>query len=245
MKRIFEKAKRLNLALKGGLNLNSNPQKRVKGRQLNSLLTSSMFAVEDLAYLNSFETGLDEHSLDVLVHQYWKIYDREAANEILDHLLKRNRNENLAVIYEAYEVADYADFLKFRLKEDEEDIIKEYIVYLEQLFKVVPTLIEQGVFTDYKQVKKVQDLGWNVSRGAFLARACYDLGYFELKELQIHLDRFYKELQGRCSTWREYTQSYLLGRAIEEMPHQENCTVKAEKLLTSKRSPLYKKIKLA
>lgn len=236
------KAAHLKLILKGGLNINKESQ--LSGKDLDKVLISSMFSVENMAFINSYETGLSQEDLKILIQGFWNIHDKEAALETIDHLMKRNKNDNIKVMYAAYEAEDYPDYLKFRLKEDEEELVKQYIAYLDRLFEVVPKLIEWGVFEDYQQVKKVMDSGWNVSLGSFLVRACYDYGYLNKKELIIYLTHFYDELKKYCETWEEYTNSYLLGRMIENWPQTIRMISKANKLLTAKNSPLKGKIEI-
>jgi|GEM_PF-861387 len=236
---LFTKLNHFFIALRGGIRLNNH--RGLEGKELDWVLTSSMYAIQDWGYLNSFETGLEKKQLRALVQHYWKIKDREAALEIINHLLRRNRSENLKALYTAYEIADYPDYLKFALKEDDEEIIKEYIEYFDRLKLIVPKLKEKSVFQDYEGVKKVQDSGWNLAQGSFLARACYDLGYLQENELKNLLKRFYLELKNHCSTWQEYSASFILGRAIEGWEHTDRIIWKAEKLLNHKRSPLKNK----
>lgn len=239
---VLSKVKRLVLAARGGLQLNR--ENALTGEELDSVLTSSMYAVQDWAYLNSYETGLDREQLEALVHHYWEIKDRDGALEILNHLMKRNRSENLKALYIAYEIEDYPDYLKFHLREDEEDIIKEYIKYFDRLKLIVPKLIEKGVFRNYAEVKKVQDSGWNLAQASFLARCCFDLGYLQEQELKALLKRFHTELKTHCATWRGYTASFILGREIDGWPHTNRIIWKAEKLLTDRRSPLRNKTEI-
>ncbi|HLS30606.1 MAG TPA: DUF1266 domain-containing protein [Flavobacteriaceae bacterium] len=234
--RIASKLKRISLAFRGGLRLNN--KNGLTGKKLDHVLTSSMYAMQDWAYLNSYETGLDDQQLEALVDHYWNIKDRHAGLEIINHLMKRNRSENLDALYVAYEIEDYPQYLKFKLYEDEEDIIKEYVKYFDRLKIIVPQLIEKEVFKEYAEVKKVQDSGWNLAQASFLIRSCYDLGYLQQQEVEALLERVYQELKTHCSTWQEYTASFILGREIDGWEHTNRIIWKAEKLLTDKRSPL-------
>lgn len=218
--------------------LKLNNSKPLQGEELDRVLISSLNAVQEKAYLNSYETGLTKEGLETLVHHYWRIRDREGALVILDHLVERNRNKSLRIIYEAYEYEDFADYLKFRLPEDNEDVVKRYIAYLDKLHEIVPKMTEQNFFKDYAQVKKCQDAGWNLGQGAFLARCFFDLGYIQENELKRVLNKFYQNLKTYCSTWQEYTSSYILGRALEDWPDQEKVILETDKLQTHQTSPL-------
>lgn len=225
--------------MKGGLHLNE--EKPLSGEELKWVLTGSMYALQDWAYLNAYETGLNEEQLKALVQQHWQIHDRDGAMEILNHLLKRNRSGNLKALYVAYEIVDYPDYLKFNLHEDDEEIVKEYIRYFDELKLIAPQLIEKNLFPDYEAVKKVQDSGWNLAQASFLARACYDLKLLEEQEVKAFLKRVYDELKTHCETWREYSSSFILGRSIEGWPDLDRTIWKSEKLFTDKISPLYQR----
>lgn len=235
--KILSTLKHLNLAIKGGLRLNKD--QALSGEELNWVLVGSMYALQDWAYLNSYQTGLNSEQLKILVEQHWQIHDRDAALEILNHLLKRNRSGNLKALYVAYEIADYPDYLKFNLHEDDEEIVKEYIRYFDELKLIAPQLIEKEVFPNYEVIKKVQDSGWNLAQASFLARCCFDLGLLEEHEMKIFLKRLYDELKTHCDSWREYAGSFILGRTIEGWPNLERTIWKSEKLFSEKRSPLY------
>lgn len=232
----LSKIKEIKIAFRGGIRLNNSHS--LDPQELKKVLVSSMQSLDNNAYIDSYHTGLNTKHLQTIVEDYWKIKDREGAMEIINHLVKRNRNDNLKVIYEAYEVVDYADFLKFRLKEDDQDVVKEFLVYLDRLKEVVPKLLEKGVFTDYEEVKKSQDKGWNLAQGSFLARCCYDLDLIAQSELQMILHRYYQELQTQCDSWQMYTQGYILGKSIEGWPGIDQSIWRAEKLLHHPKSPI-------
>ncbi len=222
----------------GGNKLRLATDNTLAEETLSEVLVSSLYALQEHAYINAYTTGLPPKGLNNLAQHYWGIYDREGALEIINRLLKRNRNNNLRVIYEAYEYEDFPDYLKFRLHEDDEEIIKRYIAYLNKLHEVVPPLLKTGYFDEYAQVIKCQDSGWNLAQASFLARCCYDLGYIQQKELIILLRQLYKELESHCSTWQEYTASYILGRQVEGWTDIKKVKELVKQLFYNKKSPL-------
>lgn len=192
-----------------------HPHSELSDEAIKHVLISSFEAAQNHAYLNVYTTGLTKKQLDVLVTDHWGIKDKQGALEILNQLLKRNRNRNLKAIYTAYEIVDYPDYLKYNLHEDEEEIVKQYIAYFDRLRAEVPTLLEHKLFADYQAVKRTEDAGWNLGRGAFLIRACLDLQLLSTEEAEVLLKRFYDELRKHCNTWEEYMASYILGARIE------------------------------
>lgn len=236
------KVKKLNHIFRGFVRLNK--QEGLAGEDMNPLLVSALPAAQEMAFLNSYTTGLSQEKLQKHVEYFWGVRDREALIEILKNLLSRNRNENMEAVYGAYDQLDFADYLKFRLKEDIMENVKKYIDYLDKLKEVVPGLIEQGVFEDYQQAVRTQDSGWNLARGAFLARCGYDLGYLQKEEVVRLTQEFYEALKEHCTTWKEYTASYILGRSLEDRPHNEVVISLSEKLLTDSRSPLSERVRI-
>lgn len=230
------KIKRLKHYYRGFIRLHKT--EGLQGEELSPLLVSALPAAQEMAYLDSYTTGLDREKLEKHVRYFWEIRDREALIEILKNLLDRNHNENMEAVYGAYDQLDFADYLKFRLKEDIMENVKKYIDYLDKLKEVVPDLIEQNIFEDYHEMVRTQDSGWNLARGAFLARCGYDLGYLKKEEVRRLTEDFYRALKVHCKTWKEYTASYILGRTLEDRPHNEVVITLANRLLTDHRSPL-------
>lgn len=60
-----------------------NDKNAVNGEQLDYLLISSMYAEQQSAYLNSYETGLGKSTLKTILEDYWNVFDKNDAMEIL------------------------------------------------------------------------------------------------------------------------------------------------------------------
>ncbi|AYM99613.1 DUF1266 domain-containing protein [Chryseobacterium sp. 3008163] len=215
-----------------------NDRNRVNGYLLDHLLVGSMYAEQQSAYLNSYETGLNKSDITNLVETYWGISDQDQAIEILQSLHDRNQDENLDIVYKAFENSEnYVDILRSNLP-NEEDVFEYYLNLFRTLKNVVPELIEQKVITDFTQLKKIKDSGWNYGRSVFLARCCHELGYISEKELIEYLAKSHKELKKYCSTWKEYTTSYIFGRAIWGGGSNNGMVQIANDLLNNSQSPL-------
>ncbi|MDN3692422.1 DUF1266 domain-containing protein [Chryseobacterium tructae] len=218
-----------------------NDKNTVSGYLLDHLLVGSMYAEQKSAYLNSYETGLNKSDITTLVETYWGISDQNQAIVILQNLHDRNQDENLDIVYKAFENPEnYADILRSNLS-NEAGIFEYYVDLFRKLRSVVPELIEQKVITDFTQLKKTKDSGWNYGRSVFLARCCYELGYISEKELIEYLAKSHKELKKYCSTWKEYTTSYIFGRAIWGGGNNNGMVQIANDLLDNPKSPLKNK----
>ena len=225
-------------------NLRLNDKNVVIGLQLDHLLISSMYAEQQSAYLNSYETGLDKGTLKTILEDYWEIFDKDDAIEVLSDLQNRNQDEYLDTVYNAFENREnYVAILKSNLP-DEEDVFKHYVEIYRKLSNVVPELIEQNVFQDFSAIKNIRDTAWNYGRGAFLSRCCYEAGYISEVELIEYLQRSHTGLRNYCRTWKEYTTSYIFGRAIWGGSNNNGMIQIADDLLNSEKSPLKNKIYL-
>lgn len=218
-----------------------NDKNRVNGYLLDHLLVGSMYAEQQSAYLNSYETGVNKSDITELVKTYWGISDQDQAIEILQSLHTRNQDEDIDVVYKAFENSEnYIDILRSNLP-NEEDVFEYYLNLFRTLKNVVPELIEQKIITDFTQLKKIKDSGWNYGRSVFLARCCHELGYISEKELIEYLAKSHNELKKYCSTWKEYTTSYIFGRAMWGGGHNTGMIQIADDLLNNSQSPLKNK----
>lgn len=218
-----------------------NKKNAINGYLLDHLLIGSMYAEQQSAYLNSYETGLNKSDITKLVETYWDIYNQSEAIEILESLHSRNQDENLDVVYKAFDNPEnYVDILKSNLP-NEDGIFEYYLDLFRKLKNVVPEFIEQKIITDFSQLKKIKDSGWNYGRSVFLARCCYELGYLNENELKDYLAKSHAELKKYCSTWKEYTTSYIFGRAIWGGANNNGMIQIANDLLNNENSPLKNK----
>jgi hypothetical protein len=225
-------------------NIRLNDKNAVIGLQLDHLLIGSMYAEQQSAYLNSYETGLNKGTLKTILEDYWQIFDENNAIEVLSDLQNRNRDEYLDIVYNAFEDKEnYVAILKSNLP-GEEDVFKYYLEIYRKLSNVVPELIEQNVIQNFSAIKNIRDTAWNYGRGAFLSRCCYEAGYISEVELIEYLQKSHTGLRNYCKTWKEYTTSYIFGRAIWGGSNNYGMIQIADDLLNSEKSPLKNKIYL-
>ena len=219
-----------------GLRLNNDQP--LHGRQLDYILVGSMYASQQSAYLNSFVTGLSKNEIQKLLQDYWGIYNSEDAKEILSSLIERNNDTYIAVVYEAYaNNENYVEILKSGLPDDE-NTFQQYLQLYRKLNTVIPEVTAQGLFENYSILKQTKDAGWNYGRASFVARCCFEMDYLSEKELTQYLEESYNGLKKFCKTWREYTSSYVYGRALWGGSNNAGMISIAEDLLNNKESPL-------
>src|SRR5689334_1904420 len=219
--------------------LQLNDKQPLHGEQLDFVLVGSMYAAQQSAYLNSYTTGLSKDEIRELLEEYWDIYSSEDGKEVLASLIERNSEPYLSVVYEAYEHNErYVEILKSGLPGDE-DSFQQYLQIYRKLKDVIPEVTAQdGVFENYSALRKTRDAAWNYGRASFIARCCFDMGYLSENELKQYLEASYLGVKKFCTTWKEYTSSYVYGRALWGGSHNEGMMSIGEDLLSNKKSPL-------
>jgi hypothetical protein len=223
-----------------GLRLNTD--QALSGKPLDHVLVSAMYASQQSAYLNSYVTGLSKNEIKQLLQVYWDIYSRENAQDVLDSLIERNNDPYISVVYAAYEnKADYVEILRSGLPDDE-NVFQQYIQVYRNLSNVIPEVTAQGLFESYAVLKRTRDTGWNYGRATFIARCCFEMNYLSENELKQYLEASYTGLKSCCKTWREYTSSYVYGRALWGGAHKDGMLVIAADLLNNKKSPFREKL---
>lgn len=220
-----------------------HPEKRLGEEELNHVLVSCLDASQHFAYLNAYETGLSQKEIKHFVHSAWRINDREEALEALNKMISDCQDQTRNTAYEIAMKANYEEEIEARFPNDNLAQLqyKERCVNLQ---KVIPLLLKKGIVKDNQELLKIKDTAWILGRGAFLARCCFDLGYFTKPVIQSILIGFYRELKKSCSTWEEYTKSYIVGRNLAGLTHSDNLLYLSQKLLNHKKSPLYGKVEI-
>lgn len=222
-----------------GLRLNTDQP--LSGKQLDHVLVGAMYAAQQSAYLNAYATGLSKSEVKQLLQDHWGIYNTEDAHEELTSLIERNNDPAIAVVYEACEnKANYVEILKSGLPEDE-NTFQHYVQVYRKFNNVIPQVMAQGLFENFAVLKRTKDAGWNYGRSAFIARCCFEMGYLTEKELRQYLETGYQGLKAYCKTWKEYTSSYVYGRALWGGSHNEGMIAIGENLLKNPKSPLKEK----
>lgn len=218
-----------------------NDKNPVIGQELDYLLVGSMYAEQQSAYLNSYETGLNKSDITKLIETYWGIYNQKDALEVLQDLHYKNQDDYIEIVYKAVEdKQNYVEILKSGLSNDKATF-DYYLDLYRKMNNILPELIEQNLITDFSQLKKAKDSAWNYGRGVFLSRCCFELGYLSEKELKEYIAKSYTELKKHCSTWQEYTNSYIFGRAIWGGANNNGMIQIAADLLNNEKSPLKNK----
>jgi hypothetical protein len=224
--------------------LRLNDDQPLHGQQLDLVLVGSMYAAQQSAYLNSYTTGLSTNEIRELLEDYWDIHRSEDGKEILISLIERTTDPYLSVVYEAYENNErYVEILKSGLPGDDNSF-EEYLQIYRKLKNVIPEVTAQGVFENYAVLKRTKDAGWNYGRASFIARCCFEMGYLSENELKQCLEASYQGLKKFCTTWKEYTSSYVYGRALWGGSHNEGMISIGEDLLNNKKSPLKGKVNI-
>lgn len=107
---MFGTLKKIFKALSGPQINKENP---LHGQQLKEVLISSMYASQQSAYLNSYETGLDRSLRWEILRNWWSITDRQSAIETLSYLLHSGYLDLFQTVLKAFrdQSGNYAEII--------------------------------------------------------------------------------------------------------------------------------------
>lgn len=233
---MFGTLKKIFKALKGPLLNEKNP---LQGEALKHVLVSSMYASQQSAFLNSYETGLDKNDRINILKNWWSITDREGALETLDYLLNSGYNELFPAVLQAYrnQEGDYAAIIQQNARSDED---YEKMVNMFRNLKVsYPQFVQDKIIATDRDLEKIGMAGWDYGRGVFIARLCWEENYISKEEMVAYLEACYTQLKRHCHSWKQYTDSYIIGRGMWNADSGNSGMVTiAQELLTHDKSPI-------
>lgn len=166
--------------------------------------------------LFSEETTEEEVRKDVM--DYWDISDADSCKSIVRELLD---GEHVGHIWQN----------RFRKR----SCVTEH--QWQEIIDKSPSTLDAGelLFTDsvYQQAGVAGFLAWDLSRGAYLIRQGYFLGWITKAELIFILSQIAFHTQDNFSCWREFTNSFIFGRNVSSYLSEEDLTANIEQLNSS------------
>jgi Protein of unknown function (DUF1266) len=214
-----------------------NENEPLLGLELKRVLVSSMYAEQQSAFLNSYATGMNEGDRKNILTQWWDINSKQDALTTIQYLLQEGYSELFPIIADAFEdkKGNYAQILEERAPAEKLD---KAIMLFRNLRNANDELIKEKIITTPGDIKKIGISGWDFGRCAFIARLCYEEGHINLQECKHYLEASLQALKKQCSSWEQYTKSYIIGRAMWSSDSNSGMAVIARNLLTNPKSPL-------
>lgn len=222
--------------------LQINDKNPLHGEELDQVLIGSIYASQQAAYLNSYESGMNAGDRATIVNEYFGVQNHEEALETLSGLLHRNDDPYLNVVYEAYESGSNYDAILRAGVPNEEGAYEYYLDLYKELAASVPSILEQKVVPNFAEFKKYKTSGWNCGRCTFMARLFHEMGYISAEEMKHFIAQSYSVLKKYCNNWPEYVNSYVAGRQIWGGTNNGGMASIGADLLSNDKSPLKGKI---
>jgi len=213
---------------------NENP---LSGSELKQVLVGAVYAEQQMAYLNSYETGLPEDKADTILKNYWGIYNAADAVETLTYLQNKGHRFYFDVIFDAVtkHKTSYASFLEEQFPEKEE--LDKAVQLFRGLRTGIQTLIDDKVVADAEEIKKTGVEGWDYGRLSFMARLCCDRNLISTFEMKDFLTEALNSTKGKYNSWEDVGKSYVIGRSMWGGSDNSGIAVIARQLYTDAKSP--------
>ena len=212
---------------------NTNP---LTGEALQQVLVSAMYAEQQSAFLNSYETGIPAGDARKILQEYWGIYSPADAEDTLSYLLRKGHSFYFEPVYTALttEKNNYADYLKSAVPPDELD---KTVNLFRGLRSNVDTLINDKVINRIEDLEKYKAYGWDYGRLAFMTRLCYEHQLIPQHVMKQFLREGLEGTKRVYNNWEEFSKGYIIGRAMWGGQENSGMTSIAHSLLTNKKSP--------
>jgi len=177
------------------------------------------------AYINSYETGLDQDTLADALEEYWEITDSASAADTLFSLQEKGHRYYYNFLLPIFlnespstwqqKVIDYlVNNNSYESKDEAEYDIMKSLSLLENLQETYRTL-EDDINGNYLAADYQRGIiAWDLGRMVVVGRMCYDRKLIDKAALEGILDTAYKAIHGAFADWREMAKSYIIGRAF-------------------------------
>ncbi len=212
---------------------NTNP---LMGDALKQVLVSAMYAEQQSAYLNSYETGIADSDAKTILQEYWGIHSKAAAEDTLSYLLRKGHSYYFDAIYMALttEKNNYAAYLQSAFPPEE---LEKGISLFRGLRSNIDTLVNDKVITRIEDLQTYKVYGWDYGRLSFMTRLCYEHQLIPEHVMKQFLRESLEGTKRAYTNWGDFSKGYIIGRAMWGGQDNSGMTGIANSLLTNKKSP--------
>ncbi len=212
---------------------NTNP---LMSDALKQVLVSAMYAEQQSAYLNSYETGIAEGDAKTILQDYWGIYTKADAEDTLSYLLRKGHSYYFDAIYTALttEKNNYAAYLQSAFPADE---LEKGVSLFRGLRTNVDTLINDKVINRIEDLQTYKVYGGDYGRLTFMTRLCYEHHLIPEHVMKQFLREGLEGTKRAYNNWEDFSKGYIIGRAMWGGQDNSGMTGIANSLLTNKKSP--------
>ncbi len=219
------------------VSMRMNTQHPLYGTDLKEVLVGAIYAEQQSAYLNSYETGIKPADINTILQEYWDIHSGREAVQTLDYLLEKGHRFYFDQVYAAVttEKDRYAEYLEHAFP-DKADL-ERAVQFFRGLRASSAMLIENKVIDKIEDTKKYGVDGWDYGRLSFIARLCYEKDLISKAGLKHYLQEALSGTKAHYRNWEDFSKAYIIGRALWGGSHNAGMIAIAKDLLTNKKSP--------
>ncbi|MDA3613568.1 DUF1266 domain-containing protein [Polluticaenibacter yanchengensis] len=217
-------------------NLRQNKTNPLTGDSLKQVLVSAMYAEQQSAYLNSYETGIAAADGKKILQEYWAIYDKADAEDTLSYLLHEGHSYYFEPIYKALttEKGNYAAYLESAFPPEE---LEKAVNLFRGLRSNIDSLINDKVISRIEDLQVYKVHGWDYGRLSFMTRLCYEHNLISEHVMKQFLRDGLEGTKRAYTNWTDFSKGYIIGRAMWGGDNNSGMTSIAQSLLTNKKSP--------
>lgn len=217
-------------------NLRQNKTNPLMGDPLKQVLVSAMYAEQQSAFLNSYETGIAAGDAKKILQEYWGIYNKADAEDTLSYLLRKGHAFYFDPIYTALttEKNNYAAYLQAAFPPEE---LEKGVNLFRGLRSNIDTLINDKVISRIEDLQTYKVYGWDYGRLAFMTRLCYEHQLIPEHVMKQFLREGLEGTKRAYTNWEDFSKGYIIGRAMWSGQDNSGMASIAHSLLTDKKSP--------
>ncbi|KAF2509102.1 DUF1266 domain-containing protein [Flavobacterium foetidum] len=208
----FRNTRKIAKGLFNKIHLNKNAN--LTPAQYRKIALGAVYSEQQIAYINSLETGLGKSTLQELLANWWGITNPQEALEALTNLKDRGHRFFLPVVYEAFTANENQQTAIILNKFSNEDDLDRAFSQLQNLKDTLQELKTNNVLLQDSDILKYGSAGWDCGRLVFLSRICFDAGYISEEMAWTFIDAADVLAKSTFTNWNDYAKSYLLGRAM-------------------------------
>lgn len=218
-----------------------NKKANLTTEQYRKVLLGAIYSEQQLAYINSLETGMAKEKIQTMLRDWWGISNHSDAVETLNYLDAKGFRYYFPLVYKAYLASDQQSKKQLLIEafgHDEEDLEKAFS-QLVNLQETNDRLKKNNIISTDADIERLGNTGWDVGRLVFVARLCFDAGYINANEAWDYIDKAAVLAKSNFSNWNDYAKSYVLGRGMWGGKNSQNEGIAsiADTLMTDPKSP--------
>ena len=180
-----------------------------------------MHSVLSGAFCDTVETGIPRYRILQMLENVWYVNDTDSAKNVIDWLLFEGQEDIYQKIRPFVSLAELRNY--FGDKKD--GFFSEiYLKYFENI-----SGFARGSYGKFDQVKSIK--AWDLSRAMFLSRLCLEARLITQQQFDVYFEMITKAARLYYSSWYEFSEACLLGRAMYSEDPDINYSIDAIDLL--------------